>query len=66
MLTGFQMTTVECGREVELPLLGVGVEDRMADMLNQLINLLLVGVDVGALEGAGRKALRQFSVPLIG
>ena len=52
---GLLVPPVELGQEVELPpLVGLG-HDRVADVLDQVLGLLLAGVDVGPLVDAGQE-----------
>ena len=57
---------VEPPHQVELAPLAFGRLGLVADVLDQAGDLRVLGVDVGALVGAGRKADRQFWIPTIG
>ena len=50
-----EVVAVEGGGEVELAALGVGSEQRMADVLDEFVDGVFLRVDVGALERARQK-----------
>ena len=54
---GGEVLAVERRRQVELPALGIAVEERVADVLDELLHLPLGGIDVGPLVSPREKGI---------
>ena len=57
MGAGGEVLAVERRRQIELPALGIAVEERVADILDEFLHLPLGGVDVGSLISAGEEGI---------
>ena len=57
MAAGGEVLAVERCRQIELPALGIAVEERVADVLDEFLHLPFGGVDVGSLIRAREKGI---------